>query len=514
MKIRFLALATFWLLAACAAPKLNPVRVTLVADGAHTPITADAPGATVRDVLRQANITLNDLDRVRPPESVALSDGMTITITRVIQRTETQTQTLPFTQQTVRDATVPAGQSRVIQSGRNGELEVTYRLTFEDGAQTERVETRREITEQPVTEVVLVGIDNGLDAITFSGTIAYLANNNAFVMRQAASNRRALTTSGDLDGRVVSLSPDGRWLLFTRPLTETTEGGPLNSLWVVDTVQALAAPKPLKSPGVISAIWSPDGDAIAYSTATVSNSPPGWRAANDLWVASFRAGTLGAPERILEPSTGGMFGWWGANYAWSPDGESIAIGSTDNVALVDLRARKRTTLADFAAYNTFSNWAWTPTVAWTPDGKFVVTVLHGPAPSGEPAESSPVFDVWALTGDGTFQARLASASGMWAAPQALSTNGGIVLGQAQAPYASADGRYDLFKIDRDGSNRVRLFPAEGKPGLQGKPDFAASPEGTHIVVAYQRDLYFVNLATGASQQLVVGGDLSAPRWSN
>jgi hypothetical protein len=68
-------------------------------------------------------------------------------------------------------------------------------------------------------------------------------------------------------------------------------------------------------------------------------------------------------------------------------------------------------------------------------------------------------------------------------------------------------------MDRDGSNRARLFPAEGKPGLQGKPDFAASPEGTHVVVAYQRDLYFVNLATGASQQLVIGGDLSAPRWS-
>jgi resuscitation-promoting factor RpfB len=513
MKIRFLALAAFLLLAACAAPKPSPVRITLVADGTRTPITPDAPGATVRDVLHQANITLNDLDSVRPPESVALSDGMTITITRVIQRTETQTQTLPYTQQTVRDATVPAGQTRVLQAGHNGMLELTYRLTFEDGVQTERVETRREVIEQPVTEVVLVGIENVLDAIPFTGTIAYLANNNAFVMRQATSSHRPLTTSGDLDGRVFSLSPDGKWLLFTRALTETTEGGPLNSMWVVDTVHTPAAPKLLKSPGVISAVWSPDGDAIAYSTATASNSPPGWSAANDLWVASFQAETLGAPERILEPSTGGMFGWWGANYAWSPDGESIAIGSTDHVAMVDLRTRKQTTLADFAAYNTYSNWAWTPSVTWTPDSKFIVTVLHGPSPSGEPPESSPVFDVWALTGDGSFQARLASASGMWAAPHASTANGYIVFGRAQAPYASADSRYDLFKIDRDGSNRVRLFPAEGKPGLQGKPDFATSPEGTHIVVAYQRDLYFVNLATGASQQLVIGGDLSAPRWS-
>jgi Tol biopolymer transport system component/uncharacterized protein YcfL len=515
MKTLILTLAAVFLLAACAAPKpiANPVRITLVADGTRTPVTAGSFSATVRDVLRETNITLNDLDRVRPPESVAISDGMTITVTRILQRTETQTQTIPFTQQTVRDATIPAGQSKVIQAGRNGTLALSYRLTFEDGVQVERVETRREIAEQPVTEVVLVGIENVFNAVPFSGTIAYLAGNNAFVMRQATSNRRALTTSGDLDGRVLALSPDGKWLLFSRALTQTAEGGPLNSLWVVDTVQALAAPKLLKTPGVIFAEWSPDGDSIAYSTATMSSGPPGWRAANDLWIADFRAGTLIAPQKILEPATGGMFGWWGANYFWSPDGKSIAIGSTDSIAVVNLKTRKRNELANFSAYNTFSNWAWTPTVAWTPDSQFVVTVMHGPSPAGEPAESSPVFDVWSLAADGSLKARLAGESGMWAAPHVSAMAGNIILGRAQAPYASADSRYDLFRMDRDGSNRTRLFPAEGKPGLQGKPDFAFSPDGAQIVLAYQRDLYFVNASTGASQELTTEGNLQSPQWS-
>jgi Tol biopolymer transport system component len=513
MKTRIFTLAAIFLLAACATPKpiANPVRVVLVADGTRAPVTAESSGATVRDVLRQANVTLNDLDRVRPPESVAISDGMTITVTRILQHTETQTQTIPFTQQTVRDATIPAGQSKVLQAGRNGALTITFRLTFEDGAQTERVETRREVVEQPVTEVVLVGIENVLSAVPFSGTIAYITNNNAFVMRQATSNRRALTTSGDLDGRVFALSPDGKWLLFTRALTKTTEGSPINSLWVVDTVLANAAPKLLKTPGVIFAEWSPDGDMIAYSTATTSSGPPGWRAANDVWIAGFRAGTLSAPEKILEPATGGMFGWWGANYFWSPDGKSIAIGSTDSIAVVDLKTRKRSELASFSAYNTFSNWAWTPTVAWTPDSKFVVTVIHGPSPAGEPAESSPVFDVWSLAADGSLKARLAGESGMWAAPHVAP--GSIIFGRAQAPYASADSRYDLFRMDRDGSNRLRLFPIESKPGLQGKPDFDFSPDGSQIVIIYQRDLYFVNVSTGASQQLTTEGNLQSPCWS-
>jgi len=513
MSKQILLLGMLLFLTACAAPRpvAGLTRVTLVADGTRTPVTADAPTWTVRDVLRQANVTLSELDRVRPPESVAISEGMTITVTRILQRTETQTQTVPFTQQTVRDATLSVGQSKVLQSGRNGMLVLTYRLTFEDGVQTERVQVRTEMMEQAVPEVVLIGIANAFSSTPFTGTIAYLANNNAFVMRQSTSNRRALTTSGDLDGRVLDLSPEGKWLLFTRALTKTAEGELLNSLWVVDTVTANARPLQLKTPGVIYAGWSPDGNAIAYSTATASSGQPGWRAANDLWLAEFRAGTLLEPEKILEPSTGGPFGWWGATYEWSPDGKAMSIGSTDGVAVIDLQKRQRAPLTSFPAFNTFSNWAWTPTTAWTADGKFVIAVTHGSSTAGEPTDSSPVFSVWALSVEGSFKAKLASETGMWAAPRVVSNT--IVLGRAQAPYASADSLYDVYRIDRDGSNRTRLFPAEDKPGLPGRPDMAVSPEGTHILVAYQRDLYLVNLSTGASQQLTTEGNLTSPRWT-
>ena len=490
---------------------MNAARVTLVADGTRTPVTLESSTATVRDVLQQANVSLSELDRVRPPESVAISDGMTITVTRIIQNTETQTQTVSFTQQTIRDATLPVGQSKVLQTGRNGTLVLTFRLTLEDGVQTERVEVRREMIEQPVPEVMLVGIANAFSAVPFVGTIAYVANNNAYVMRQSTGNRRALTTSGDLEGRVFALSPDGKWLLFTRALTSTADGDAINTLWAVDTVLANAVPKQLKTPGVIYAGWSPDGLQIAYSTAAATSGQPGWRAANDLWIADLRAGAIVGAEKILEPSTGGEFGWWGATYEWSPDGKAIAIGSTENVSIVDLEKRKRPTLISFPAYNTFSNWAWTPSPAWTPDGKFVVSVVHGPSPAGVQIESSPVFDVWAVNRDGTFKAKLASETGMWAAPRVVSST--IMLGRAQVPYASADSRYDLYRIDRDGSNRTRLFPDEGKPGLPGRPDLTVSPEGLRILIAYQRDLYLVSITTGQAQQLTAEGNISSPRWS-
>ncbi len=513
MKTRYLVLLLLVFLAACAVPRptINATRVTLVADGTRAPVWVESSTATVGDVLNQANVTLNELDRVRPPESLAISDGMTITVTRVLQRTETQTQTVSFNQQTIRDATLPVGQSKILQAGRNGTLVLTFRLTFEDGTQTERVEVRREMIEPPVPELMRVGIANAFSAVPFTGTVAYVANNNAYVMRQSTGNRRALTTSGDLDGRVLALSPDGRWLLFTRALTGTTDGDPLNTAWMIDTVLASAAPQPLKVPGLIYAGWSPDGTRFAYSTATATTGQPGWRAANDLWIADVRAGALLATEKIIEPATGGAFGWWGANYEWSPDGKAIAIGTTEGVSLVDLDKRKRPTLIAFPAYNTFSNWAWTPSLAWTADGKFVVTVVHGPSSAGEQAESSPVFDVWSVDRDGVFKAKLASETGMWAAPRVVS--GTIVLGRAEVPYASADSRYGLYRIDRDGSNRTRLFPADDRPGLPGRPDLAVSPDGAHILIAYQRDLYLVHVATGVARQLTTEGNISSPRWS-
>jgi hypothetical protein len=511
MKIRLALPFIVLFLAACAAPKPNALHVEVVADGTRTPVAVDSSTATVRDVLQQANVTLNDLDRVRPPESVAIADGMTISVTRIIQRTDTETQTIPFTQQTVRDATLPAGQSKVLQPGHNGTLSLAFRITLEDGVQTERVQVRSEVIEPAQPEIVLVGVANAFNSTPFSGTIAYMANNNAFVMRQSTSNRRALTTSGDLDGRVLALSPDGKWLLFTRAVTSTGEGDPINTLWAVDTVLANSTPRQFKTPGVIYAGWSPGGNQFAYSTATTASGQPGWRAANDLWIADFRNGDVIASEKILDTSIGGAFGWWGANYEWSPNGKLIAIGTTEDVSVVDLEQRKRTTLISFPAYNSFSNWAWTPSLAWTPDGKFVVTVVHGPPPANEPAESSPVFDVWAVTTDGAFKAKLSSEAGMWAAPRVVA--GQIVFGRAEAPYASADSRYDLFRMDRDGSNRTRLFPAENQLGLPGRPDFAASPDNTSILVAYQRDLYLVNVLTGAAQQLTTEGNLSSPQWS-
>jgi tricorn protease-like protein len=142
---------------------------------------------------------------------------------------------------------------------------------------------------------------------------------------------------------------------------------------------------------------------------------------------------------------------------------------------------------------------------------FIVTTLHGPAPTGEPPEDSPVFDVWALSADGTITAELSSEAGMWAEPGFAPDGGDIAFGRARSPYASQTSGYDLYVMDRDGSNRRLVFPAEDEIGFQ-YPEMAWGPGGNQIVVAYQENLVLVRVSEGDVYQLTDGSGVTAVRW--
>lgn len=511
--ISLLFLVILLMLTACGPGRLpEQVLVSLTSDG-ETQELLLPQGSTVRDALRSASITLAELDRVRPPETSQLISGMPITVTRVIQTGEQVTETVPYISQTQPDTTLPPGERRILQAGRNGILATNYRLTYEDGKLVNRVELGQEVIATPIPEIARVGLKDDFNTVPLSGTLVYLSNNNAYVMRDVSGNKRALTTDSDLDAHVFSLSPDGRWLLYTRGSTST-----LNSLWFVDTTLAVPEPQALKINGVLWADFSPDGKSIAYSRAEPSPGLPGWKALNDLSIVPFNNGKLGKSNEIIKASATAPYAWWGTNYAWSPDGKWLAYGNTAEIGLISPTARITRTLpiTDFAAYNTRSTWAWTPALSWSPDGQFLATQIHSPSPSGESDEDSPAFDVAVLQVSGTLQTPLAVGAGMWATPQWLGTlpaNSEIMFGMAETPYASDTSRYMLYVMDRDGSNRQLLFPPEGQPGIRGLPDFDISPDGRSVVVAYQGDLYWINLNTGLTRRLSADGSISLPRWA-
>lgn len=489
----------------------GPKQLIIEVDNSRRTLTTET--ATVREALAAAGVELGKLDRVQPDLYVETTSGMVIVVTRVEERIETQRESLPFERKTVINEALPAGETRAIQLGANGEAEVTYRRVLENGVEVERTELQRTIIKPPVDEILAVGARDKLPTVAISGTIAYLSAGNAWLMRGSSAGRRPLTTAGDLDGRVFELSPDGRYLLFSRRLVGDVKT-PINQLWLAETTIVGENPISLPIRGALYAEWSPDGSQLAYSTAERSASPPGWRANNDLWLVRtdrLISGSLNLrAERVLTPSAPGAYSWWGSTFRWAPDGTRIAYASADQVGVVDVISRSRRSLIEFPAYRTFSEWVWTPVVSWSPDSRFLATVVHGAPLASEDPQDSPVFDLWLLAADGSFAARVADQVGMWAAPSWGPA--GVLHGLAANPLQSVDSRYALIVRDRDGSNPRRVFPVGQEPGVEAPPQLAWSPTGREFVFVFNGNLYLGDVYGAVPHQLTANNQNSLPRW--
>ncbi|MFQ6000307.1 MAG: G5 domain-containing protein, partial [Anaerolineae bacterium] len=210
--------------AACSVPK----SVTIEVDAKSQVVETEAE--TVRQVLNEAEVVLGDLDRVKPDLWESVQEGMEIRVIRVQEEREVEVQKIPFERRVIKDEALEVGESRLMQKGEEGEEEVVYLVTYEDGEKVARRVVARRVVAEPVPEVKLVGAKGLLPSIPISGTIAYISYGNAWVMRHESGQKRPLTVSGNLDGRVFALSPDGTRLLFTR---NTGSPSALNGLWMV-----------------------------------------------------------------------------------------------------------------------------------------------------------------------------------------------------------------------------------------------------------------------------------------
>jgi len=466
---------------------------------------------TVGELLAEQKIELGKLDRVEPDVWELLAPDRPVVVVRVEEKTVAEKVEIPFQRRTVRNRALAEGESRLIQPGQNGEEEVVYRLTYENGEAVQRKEVQRRVVRQAIDEIIMVGSGGPLPAVPIAGTLAYVSSGNAWIMRDSSDARRPLTSSGDLDQRVFALSPDGSQLLFTRGVAEGPPT-PLNSLWVITTTVVGEEPVPLGVEGAIYAEWLPDGGSFIYSTADRIAGSPGWKARNDLHVFTMTAMTT---TRSLPGLEGETYGWWGSNWAVSPAGRYVAYGAAEEIGVIDLRSGERRLLQQFPAYHTYSEWVWVPTVSWSPDGQRIAATVHGEGLSADP-QDSPVFDVKVLSLDGEIDVRLAPQAGMWAMPawSPLDKEGQsrLVYGQAREPNSSQNSLYDLYLVDVDGSNDTLLFPDRSE-GLR-LPLMAWSPDAEALVFVDGGDIYLFDMRSGRVHALTDDGYSGLPRWSS
>jgi hypothetical protein len=465
--------------------------------------------ATIGAALAEAHVLLGPLDRVSPDLNDPTGRSTRIVVTRVHEDELKVEQVLPFARTMLRDEAMADGQSRLVQLGVNGREELDYKVTYENGAEVSRELLMRHTVERPRDEIVLLGARGLLRSVPIPGTIIYLSNGNAWLMRDNSSQKRPLTYTGDLDGRVFALSPDAERLLFTRRATvggAAGAGGTLNELW---QVEANFPPGPAWAVGLDDALYADwlSNSQIIVSTGERTVGAPGWKAHNDLWLFDGGAGTK---RQLMEPLTNIAYAFWGLAYALSPDRKRLAYAGADQLGFIELPAGTRTLLQRLPPFETLAGWVWTPDVTWSPDARLMAATLHAPPPGTTQPQAAPAFDVWAISANGEFAAPLVPDSGMFANP-VWSAQGRIAFAQARDPRHSADSQYDLWVMNGDSSNKQRIFPPPGDHGILN-PQVAWSPDGMLLIALQDGNIFLVDPNTRNYVQLTADGGGSELRW--
>lgn len=519
-------IAIFILLAlALAGCRLSPgpsatnITITIIADGASRQVQIPE-GSSAEVALKNGAVAVGALDKIEPPLYTIVNDSDTIKIIRVTEKFETQQNVIPFERQTVHNESMAQGANQLIQPGVNGQQELTYRHVYEDGKEVSNSVFKTVILQPALPEIVMVGVQAPFAPLAIPGKLVYIASGNAWSMENSTANRVPLVTTGDLDGRVLQLSRDRNWLLYTRKsLKPATEE--INTLWVLEIGDPKAKPIDLDVSNVIHfADFDPtdtENLTIDYSTVEPRAAAPGWQANNNLLRRKFgRNGVVGVEQTIVDANSGGVYGWWGTSYTWSPDGKLLAYSRPDQVGYVSFKGNALIPLLDMIPLQTHSDWALIPGIAWGADSQTLYSVTHAAPPGLVNPEESPNFDLGAFSLESNANVRIASQTGMFAysASSPIRQVGNeksfmVAYLQAKTPTQSETSGYRLVVMDRDGSNRRSLFPEEGSPGLNPQnpiwaPVAPALPTDTaanYVAVIYQGNLYLVDNSTGIAHQV-------------
>ena len=514
------SLLAFLLLVSCRSPQVTSAAITIgvTADGETRTVSVPA-GSTVSQALQTAGISVGNLDRLDPPAYTVLGDGDGVELIRVEELFETEEEIIPFEIQYVRSESLPVDEEMEMQEGEPGLQELTYRRVLENGVEISKTVVKTVVLREAVHQIIMVGAQSSFAPLPIPGRLVYLAGNNAWMIDTSTANRTPLVTTADLDGRIFELSPNGNYLIFTRKSTKPTDQE-INTLWAVRT-DPVGKPFPTGISNVVHfAEWIPGTNSIAFSTVEPRAAAPGWQANNDLHRYSI---STGEKRRILEASSGGVYGWWGMTFAFSPEGR-LAYARPDGIGLVDLDGKYLKPLIGITPLNTHSDWAWLPSLAWGADGKTLYFVSHAPPPSLVNEEDSPFFDIQATSFENSAVVTVATQTGMFAYPSVSGLQSSSRERQYQVAYLqsifpsqSETSRYRLVVMDRDGSNRRTLFPGSDAPGLEPQtpvwaPDPIEGQSGDFIAVVYQRNLWLVDTGNGQAYQVTGDGQVTRLDW--
>ena len=133
--------------------RATPVNVNLYGTALSIRTHAD----TVGDLIKQKNIHLAKDDQVMPAADTPLTPNSQVFIVRNGVKIESVTEQIAMPVQTISDPSLAYGTNAIRQQGSPGQKVTTYQSTTKNGVVVARAPLQTVVTQQPVTQVVVVG---------------------------------------------------------------------------------------------------------------------------------------------------------------------------------------------------------------------------------------------------------------------------------------------------------------------------------------------------------------------
>lgn len=158
--VEALAAATLDTTATYTGDVLALHNVTVKADGKESVLCLQA-GVTAAEAVAATGVTLGEQDMLSVDADRFVTDGLTVSITRVAYKEYQKTYSIAYTTEIKYTSELRQGASKVAQAGKAGVRTITYRDRVENGNVISTEKVKEEVTTQPTKKIILKGTKVG-----------------------------------------------------------------------------------------------------------------------------------------------------------------------------------------------------------------------------------------------------------------------------------------------------------------------------------------------------------------
>ncbi len=130
-------------------------NITVKCDGDE--VTLKVSGKTVKDVINNLKIEMNEADFTEPSFDSEISEGMVVEIFRVTFSERTETEDVDYEREYTYSDSLNKGRTKILEKGVKGEKVVVYKDRYVNGKLVDSTISSETITKAPVRELVQSG---------------------------------------------------------------------------------------------------------------------------------------------------------------------------------------------------------------------------------------------------------------------------------------------------------------------------------------------------------------------